>query len=198
MLPRHGGKRAEQAARRDGRAPHGTGTDALHPHARRLRRDHPGSERRGQPAVPGRGRHGDPLRPPSGRSALHCEKPRPPHGQPLDEEYEGLTEEAKEEIDDYVKDMRYRVSSNVINSGTLARRGMDVSDCVINNGYCTKCTASSDEDATSDGYRGVYYSVVTFVNVDIPILNKILPLGSWLQVSGETKAIYSPNGCPNY
>lgn len=114
------------------------------------------------------------------------------------EEYEGLTEEAKEEIDDYVKDMRYRVSSNVINSGTLARRGMDVSDCVINNGYCTKCTASSDEDATSDGYRGVYYSVVTFVNVDIPILNKILPLGSWLQVSGETKAIYSPNGCPNY
>ena len=60
-----------------------------------------------------------------------------------------------------------------------------------NQGYCIKMTAVSGTDPESDEYRGVYYTVVTYVNIDIPVLNRFINLGNFLQVRGETRAIYT-------
>ena len=50
-------------------------------------------------------------------------------------------------------------------------------------------------DGTNDQdkfYQGGYYTIATFVNVDIPIINKILPFaGDLFLIKGETSLIYS-------
>ena len=35
-----------------------------------------------------------------------------------------------------------------------------------------------------------YYTVVTFVNIDIPVINNLVGLGQFLRVVGETRTIY--------
>ncbi len=102
------------------------------------------------------------------------------------EQYEGHTEAAKDKIATYVNDMKYHVPAKMMNVGSL-----NDYTCVQTKGYCVKATAIAGTDVTSDEYRGTYYSVVTFVNIDIPVLNKFIQLGDFLQVKGETKAIYS-------
>lgn len=102
------------------------------------------------------------------------------------EQYEGHTEEAKDQIAEYVQDMKYHVPATMMNSNSLR----DFT-CVQSKGYCVKATAVADSDVESDEYRGTYYTVVTFVNIDIPILNKFIQLGDFLQVKGESKTIYS-------
>ena len=45
--------------------------------------------------------------------------------------------------------------------------------------------------AGGDGnMTGYYYSVVTFVNIDIPVVNNIIGLGNFLRIYGETRTIY--------
>ncbi len=102
------------------------------------------------------------------------------------EQYEGHTEAAKDKISTYVNDMKYHVPAKMLNAVNLR----DFT-CVRTKGYCIKETPVAGTDVTSDEYRGTYYTVVTFVNVDIPVLNKFIQLGSFLQVKGETKTIYS-------
>ena len=102
------------------------------------------------------------------------------------EQYEGHTEAAKDKIATYVNNMKYHVPAKMMNSTSL-----NEFTCVTNKGYCVKATAVAGSDVTSDEYRGTYYTVVTFVNVEVPILNKFIQLGNFLQVKGETKAIYS-------
>ena len=38
--------------------------------------------------------------------------------------------------------------------------------------------------------NGTYYSVITFVNIDIPVINNLIGLGDFLSISGETRTIY--------
>ena len=50
-------------------------------------------------------------------------------------------------------------------------------------------TGSSNSNKT---YKGAYYTVATFVNIDIPIFNKIFStVGNIFMVKGETALIYS-------
>ena len=102
------------------------------------------------------------------------------------EQYEGHTEAAKDKISTYTDDMKYHVPAEMMNTESLRDY-----ECIQTEGYCIKKTAVAATDPTRDGYRGAYYSVVTFVNIDIPVLNKFIRLGSFLQVKGETKTIYS-------
>lgn len=71
--------------------------------------------------------------------------------------------------------------------------------CNGQDGYCIKCYDNTGNNSiTSDNaeYRGVYYGVKTYVNMDIPVLNRIFTgLPDFLAVKGETKTIYAKNGC---
>ena len=106
------------------------------------------------------------------------------------EQYEGHTEEAKERIADYVDGMRYEIPANMLNYCDSEDSNSSC-QCFTNQGYCVKMTAVSGTDPNSDEYRGVYYTVVTYVNIDIPVLNRFINLGNFLQVRGETRAIYT-------
>lgn len=103
------------------------------------------------------------------------------------EQYEGPTnDEGMEKINDYINKMTYNVSNqqmlNYINDNPGA-------ECPGYNGWCYVAHDVSINDG--DGQRnGTYYSVVTFVNIDIPVINNLIGLGNFLQVVGETRTIY--------
>lgn len=106
------------------------------------------------------------------------------------EAYEGHTEKAQREIDAYMSQINYKPNRVLTQSA-----GSEY--CCFNTlGYCIHATpAGSSTDYDDDGYRGWNYKVITFVNIDIPIFNKILPgLGKLLHVTGETAAVTAPNG----
>ena len=100
------------------------------------------------------------------------------------EQYEGVTnDEAKEKINAYVQQMNYEVSNTLINN-----KRSEGYEC-FKEGWCYKENNVSTADG--DGQRtGKYYTIVTFVNIDIPVINKIIGLGQFLSVSGETRTIY--------
>ena len=60
--------------------------------------------------------------------------------------------------------------------------------------FCIKCEyANNMGDVNNEpGYRGAYYQIVTYVNINLPIVNNIIPFTSnFFKVSGETALIYS-------
>ena len=106
------------------------------------------------------------------------------------EQYEGPTDEAMAKIGSYVDGMTYRVPQTLINNfRNRYASNSDDGEVSCQDGWCyIEHNVSIDE---ADGERtGRYYSIVTFVNIDIPVINKIVGLGDFLSVSGETKTIY--------
>ena len=101
------------------------------------------------------------------------------------EQYEGVeNEEGKQKINDYVARMNYEVSNALVNDARS-----NGYEC-FKEGWCYKAHKVSTADG--DGERtGTYYTVLTFVNIDIPVINKIIGLGSFLSVTGETRTIYN-------
>lgn len=115
------------------------------------------------------------------------------------EEYEGLTESASEKIDAIADQYTYTVSdyktyTQICNS----MDGYKAYHSTTSNGnnvvFCIKCELA-DTIGGSDSklkYKGAYYTIATFVNIDIPIINKIFPkAASFLKVKGQTSLIYS-------
>ena len=104
------------------------------------------------------------------------------------EEYEGFTSDAKTKINEKLRQQGYQIpatlASDIANSGYCCNRSV---------GYCISATPSGTSiESGDDDYRGWVYSVVTFVNIDVPVLNKVLPLmGRLLQVKGETRSVYT-------
>ena len=103
------------------------------------------------------------------------------------EQYEGpYNDEGIDKINEYIDRMAYDV-----NNQQMLNFQNDNGDAVCPgyNGWCYVEHNVSVNDA--DGERkGTYYTVVTFVNIDIPVINNILGLGNFLQVVGETRTIY--------
>lgn len=115
------------------------------------------------------------------------------------EEYEGLTESASEKIDRVADKYSYHVSNyksyiQICNSmpgykayHSTTSKGNEVV-------FCVKCDLA-DTIGTSNGklqYKGSYYTIATFVDIDIPIINKIFPKAAgFLKVKGQTALIYS-------
>lgn len=99
------------------------------------------------------------------------------------EQNEGYTEHAKEEIRDYLKQVSYVVPVDYTSK-------VESDGYTCNDGYCIKVNVAGNT-SPNETYQGTYYSVVTFINIDIPVLNKILPLVNAFQIKGETKTIYS-------
>lgn len=101
------------------------------------------------------------------------------------EQYEGPdNEEAQSKIKSYVESMNYKVNNKLIND----KRSQGYK-CPGREGWCYKVTETSISGADGD-VKGRYYSVITFVNIDIPVINNLIGLGNFLEVRGETKTIY--------
>ncbi len=118
------------------------------------------------------------------------------------EENEGFTSggNAADEIETLVKNAGYGLSS--VQQAAIANQSIGSNTyCSSKQGYCVTCTANSgvnNKDLNSDtDYRGVYYTVTTYVNMDIPILNRIFTgLPNILSVRGDTKTVYRMSESP--
>jgi len=115
------------------------------------------------------------------------------------EKNEGLTPDAEVEINNMVRENQYYLPAQYIN--VCHRLGYKVYEGNSNRGgtgvrFCIKCeyADSTGETNENESYRGAYYSVVTFISLDIPIINNIIPFAAELfMVSGETPLLYSEN-----
>lgn len=107
----------------------------------------------------------------------------------LFEQYEGKcgggpsTVECNQKIKDYMKQVGYSTSNFNSYSGMIDGHERDYS---CQDGYCFY---KVDVSSPSDLEQKAYYKIVTQINIDIPIINKILPGLRIFQVSGDTKTI---------
>ena len=106
------------------------------------------------------------------------------------EQYEGPTDEAMAKIGSYVDGMTYRVPQTLINNfRNRYASNSDDGEVSCQDGWCY--IAHNVKTTGGDGeLNGTYYSVITFVNIDIPVINNLIGLGDFLSVSGETRTIY--------
>lgn len=115
------------------------------------------------------------------------------------EEFEGLTDSASEKIDRVADKYNYTVSDpksyvQICNSMPGYKAYRSTSKNGNNVVFCIKCDLA-DVIGSNNGnlqYKGSYYTIATFVNIDIPIINKIFPKAAgFLKVKGQTSLIYS-------
>lgn len=107
------------------------------------------------------------------------------------EKNEGLTCSAGEQINELMLKNKYKMNSRF--ERWCANNGYQVATLDAGS-FCYKYH-KVDVTGNSSGnskYKGAYYTVATFVNMDIPLLNNILPFaGNLFLVKGETALIYS-------
>lgn len=104
------------------------------------------------------------------------------------EQYEGncgYNTVCDQEIQTYMASVGYSAPNFSINE----------SGYTCNHGYCYKGFSSG---STSDGKDKAYFKIITQINIDIPIINKIMPGLKIFQVSGDTKAIVIAPGITVY
>ncbi len=95
------------------------------------------------------------------------------------EQYEGRCEQnssCDQEIVAYMRSLGYSSPS------------LNVAGYECRSGYCIKTVSSNYGSGPIDRNK-VYFQVVTAVNIDIPIINKILPNIRLFRVTGNTKLI---------
>lgn len=94
------------------------------------------------------------------------------------EQNEGFDEVAKKKIHEYRLSLGYSLDAEIKVDGAT--------DCIKDDGYCYK--KESPDNGTGE-LQKEYYTVVTAVNIDIPILNKFIPNMHIFQINGTTKTI---------
>lgn len=97
------------------------------------------------------------------------------------EQYEGnyTNEECQDKILSYINQVGYNAPSFEI-------AGFDY----CNYGYCIKeYEAKNSSEGVDEHQRQSYYRVVTQINIDIPIINNIMPGLKIFQIAGDTKLI---------
>ena len=90
------------------------------------------------------------------------------------EQYQGYSPAAQDKINIYIKEIGY----NTVNK---QKEGWD---CQM--GYCVKW---NDETSSANSFPTGYYSVITYVQIDLPIFNKFLPFLNKFQTTGDTMTI---------
>jgi len=107
------------------------------------------------------------------------------------EKNEGLTCDAAEQINDLMVKTNYTMNPEFENWCT--NNGYQIAR-LDRSSFCYKynkvdVAGGENENAT---YKGAYYTIATFVNVDLPLVNTFLPFaGNLFLVKGETALIYS-------
>ena len=109
------------------------------------------------------------------------------------ENHEGLTCNALSQIDEFLSKNNYSIADGFASwcEGANYSVARNSNNTPL---FCYKIekvdiTGSSNSNKT---YKGAYYTVATFVNIDIPLFNRIFSsVGNVFQVKGETALIYS-------
>lgn len=112
------------------------------------------------------------------------------------EKHEGLTEDARIQINKTVRNYQYFLDDSY--KAICDELHYDTYRSIEEGGtgirFCIKREYANNmgEINQNPSYRAAYYSIVTFVNIDVPIVNNIIPFTSSLfSISGETALIYS-------
>lgn len=114
------------------------------------------------------------------------------------ENYEGMTEGelgSKKAIENMMLENHYSIDNAYTDRcGTLD--GAKKYEKSPNNvgGFCYYITETSEsgQGLANETYKGTVYSVAVFVNIDLPVLNKLFPyFANVFAIKGETKTIYS-------
>ncbi len=82
--------------------------------------------------------------------------------------------------------------SNYIHQIGYSAPDFKIDGYTCHEGYCYQRFDVADEKpegVVSEGDNQIYFKVVTQINIDIPIINKIMPGLKIFQVSGNTKLI---------
>ena len=107
------------------------------------------------------------------------------------EKNEGLTCSAMEQINDLMFKASYSINEGY--TTWCQKNGYNVATTEAGS-FCYKyqkvdVTGTSNQNNT---YKGAYYTIATFVDMDVPLMNKILPFaGGAFIIKGETSLIYS-------
>ena len=107
------------------------------------------------------------------------------------EKNEGLTCSAMQQINDLMLKTNYKMNAEF--EDWCTRNGYSVASTGAGS-FCYKyqkidVAGTSNKNNT---YKGAYYTIATFVNMDIPLVNNVLPFaGNLFLVKGETAQIYS-------
>ena len=108
------------------------------------------------------------------------------------EKHEGLGCNALHQIEDFLAKNKYRINDET--SGWCERHGYKVARSDSTPLFCYiphKVDLAGNSNANQT-YKGSYYTIATFVNIDIPIFNKIyVGAANAFMVKGETAIIYS-------
>lgn len=108
------------------------------------------------------------------------------------EKNEGLTDDAKSQINDLMLKTNYTMNPEF--ETWCIENGYTVADDIPAGSFCYKYNKVDVAGTSNPGskYKGAYYTVATFVNVDLPLVNNLLPFaGNLFLVKGETALIYS-------
>ena len=108
---------------------------------------------------------------------------------------EGLTKEATEDIETYMDSVHYTQSEGF--NTWCQKNGLQV--CRTGKGSFCYSVKTSDKygtrpNATTGNPENIaaYYTVYTFVDINVPVLNKLLPFTAGIfTVTGETSLIYT-------
>ena len=104
------------------------------------------------------------------------------------EQYEGVclnpNDECNKVIQEYMRDLGYDAPKIPDNDGYTCNNGW---------GYCYKemdVPSTDGIDGIDDtAYKKVYYKIKTRININIPIINNILPSLRIFEITGDTKVI---------
>ena len=109
------------------------------------------------------------------------------------EKNEGLGCNALHQIEDFLTKNHYRIGDPY--EKWCSKNGYKIANGKNNTPlFCYKIQKVDLTGAANNNkaYKGAYYTVATFVNIDIPIFNKIFTgIGNVFMVRGETALIYS-------
>ena len=87
---------------------------------------------------------------------------------------------------DYMDKIGY--NTPVVNQGEFCKE--DKYDCCNKeNGYCIAIVNATSSGSGSTGDPKAYFKVLTQVNIDIPIINNVMPHMKVFQVTGDTKVL---------
>ena len=111
------------------------------------------------------------------------------------EEYEGncldQNTDCAKKIKQYMHDTGYNVAGDALNRSLINSYNLPQTQeygCV-DDGYCWIKTPVSGSNPNTKGMGKATFKIITAINIDIPIINKILPRLKIFHVSGDTKQI---------
>lgn len=92
-----------------------------------------------------------------------------------------------DEIDKYLESINYTASTDY--TSKCKDEGYEISGNSKNNSWCYKVITTSDDSEKKGDMIRQYVKVRTYMSIDVPLLNKILPNLNISKVNGSTKPV---------